>query len=157
MTALLNYLLSVRKPLVRILPNWCLAMLKSLWAEYSFRRFKPRIVRHRYGTYDFQLQLINYDGESWFDKDYDEGAFAEMALLKQHKLVAGAKVFNAGANQCLQAMMMAREVGTDGHIYAVEPNSHNAQAGRRNCELNGIHNVWGVEPAASPTPGPRGL
>jgi FkbM family methyltransferase len=97
--------------------------------------------------------LVDYDGESWFDKDYDDGAFAEIALLKQHKLVAGAKVFNAGANQCLQAMMMAREVEPGGVIYAVEPNSHNAQAGRRNCELNSIHNVRVVEAAVSSTPG----
>jgi len=104
-------------------------------------------------VYDFQLQLVDFDGERWFDKDYDDGAFAEIALLKQHKLVAGAKVFNAGANQCLQAMMMAREVEPGGLVYAIEPNSHNTQAGRRNCELNGIHNVRVVEAAASSTPG----
>jgi FkbM family methyltransferase len=153
MSPLLDYLLPARIRLARILPDWCLAIPKSLWAEYSFRRFKPRVVRHRYGTYDFQLQLVDYDGESWFDKDYDEGAFAEVALLKQHKLVAGAKVFNAGANQCLQAMMLAKEVEPGGRVYAIEPNSHNAQAGRRNCELNGIQNVTVIEAAVSSKPG----
>ena len=153
MGPLLNYLSPVRKRLGRILPYWSLAILKSLWAEYSFRQFKPRIVRHRYGKYDFQLQLVDFDGECWLDKDDDGAAFAEIALLKKHKLVAGAKVFNAGANQCLQAMMMGREVEPGGLIYAVEPNSHNTQAGRRNCELNGIHNVRVIEAAVSSTPG----
>jgi FkbM family methyltransferase len=153
MRPLADYLLPARKRLGRALPYWCVAILKSLWAEYSFRRFKPRVVRHRYGAYDFQLQLVDYDGESWLDRDYDDGAFAEIAMLKQRKLLGGARVFNAGANQCLQAMMMAREVGPGGLIYAVEPNSHNTRAGRRNCELNGIHNVHVVEAAASSTPG----
>ena len=153
MTALLTYLDPLKKSLRRMLPYWCVAMLKSAWAEYSFRRFKPRVVRHRYGSYDFQLQLVDFDGESWLDKDYDDDAFAEIALLKQHKLAAGARVFDAGANQCLQAMMMAKEVEPGGIVYAVEPNSHNAQAGRTNCELNGIHNVRVVEAAASSTPG----
>jgi FkbM family methyltransferase len=153
MVALLTHLNPVKKLLRRVLPYWCVAMLKSLWAEYSFRRFRARVVRHRYGTYDFQLQLVDFDGESWLDKDYDDGAFAEIALLKQHRLVAGARVFNAGANQCLQAMMMAREVEPGGIIYAVEPNSHNIKAGSRNCELNDIHNVRVIEAAASSTSG----
>src|SRR5258707_882844 len=136
MSTLSGYLLPVRKGLRRILPYWCVAILKSMWAEYSFRRFKPRVVRHRYGKYDFQLQLVDFDGEGWLDKDDDGAAFAEIALLKKHKLVAGAQVFNAGANQCLQAMMMGREVEPGGLVYAVEPNSHNTQAGRGNRELN---------------------
>jgi FkbM family methyltransferase len=153
MIALLTHLDPLKKSLRRVLPYWCVAMLKSLWAEYSFRRFKPRVVGHRYGPYDFQLLLVDFDGESWLDKDYEDGAFAEIGLLKRHKLVPGAKVFNAGANQFVQAMMMAREVAPGGLVYAVEPNCHNTQAGRRNCELNGINNVRVVEAAASSMPG----
>ena len=128
-------------------------MLKALWAEYSFRRFKPRSVSHRYGAYDFKVELIDFDGALWMDKDYSEGTFAEIALLKQHKLVPGAKVFNAGANQCIQAMMMAREVGPEGLVWAIEPNPHNVRAGRKNCELNGIRNLQVIEAAASSAPG----
>ena len=147
------YLSPVRNGLRRILPHRAVAMLKTLWAEYSFRSFNPRAVRHRYGPYEFQMELVDFDGASWFDRDYDEFEIAEITLLKQHKLVAGAKVFNAGANQCLQAMMMAREVGPSGRVWAIEPNPHNARAGLRNCELNDIHNLQIIEGAVSSAPG----
>jgi|HubBroStandDraft_4_1064222.scaffolds.fasta_scaffold05412_5 FkbM family methyltransferase len=153
MVALLSTLDPLKKSLRRVLPYWGVVALKALWAEYSFRRFKPRVVRHRYGAYDLQLRLVDFDGQSWLDKDYDDGAFAEIALLKRHKLVPGAKVFNAGANQCVQTMMMAREVGPNGFVWAIEPNPHNAQAGLRNCQLNDIHNVQVIEAAASSKPG----
>lgn len=149
MKPLLGYLLPVRKLLRRILPYWAVAVLNAVWAEYSFRTFKGRVARHRYGTYDFQVELIDFDGASWLDKDYDESAFAEIAVLKRHRLGPGAKVFNAGANQCVQAMMMAKEVKPGGFVWAIEPNRHNVQAGLKNCELNGIDNVKLIEAAAS--------
>lgn len=152
MSSLLGYLNQVRKPLRRVLPHWAVAMLKATWAEYSFRTFKPRVVRHRYGAYDFHVELVDFDGALWLDRDYDEREFAEIAILKQHKLVPGAKVFNVGANQCIQAMMMAREVGAAGFVWAIEPNPRNACVGLRNCKLNNIGNVRIVEAAASSAP-----
>ncbi len=153
MRPLLTYLEPLRTPLRRVLPYWVVAALKSVRAEYSFRRFKPRITRHRYGAYEFQLGLIDFDGASWLDKDYDDSAFAELVLLKRNKLRPGARVFNAGANQCLQAMMMATEVGPNGFVWAIEPNPHNVKAGRRNCELNHIGNVKLIEAAVSSSRG----
>jgi FkbM family methyltransferase len=153
MKPLLTYLAPLRKLLRRALPYWAVAMLKSAWAEYSFRSFNARVVRHRYGAYDLQVELIDFDGASWLDKDYEESAFAEIAMLKRHKLGPGAKVFNAGANQCLQAMMMAREAKPGGFVWAIEPNPHNVQAGLRNCELNDIDNVKLIEAAVSSTRG----
>jgi FkbM family methyltransferase len=153
MRSVSEYLLLARRPLRRILPYWSVVVLKALWAEYSFRSFRPRVVRHRYGAHDFQLELTDIDGASWYDRDYDEGELAEFGMLKAHKLVPGAKVFNAGANQCVQAMIMAREVGPSGFVWAIEPNPHNARAGLRNCELNDIHNLQVIEAAASSKPG----
>jgi FkbM family methyltransferase len=153
MKPVLSYLAPVQKVLRPILPNWTLAILKAAWAEYSFSNFKRRIVRHRYGAYEFSVELIDFDGALWFDTDYEEGVCAEIALLKRHKLVPGAKVFNAGANQCVQAMMMAKEVGPRGCVWAIEPNPHNIRAGRRNCKLNDIHNVQMIEAVVSSAPG----
>lgn len=149
MKTLLTYLERLRRPLRRILPNWAVAVLNAVWAEYSFRTFKPRVARHRYGTYEFEVELIDFDGATWFDKDYDESAFGEIAVLRRHKLRPGAKVFNAGANQCIQAMMLAKEAKPGGFVWAIEPNRHNVQAGLKNCELNGIDNVILIEAAAS--------
>jgi len=141
-----------RKTLRRVLPDRGVAKLKAMWADYSFRRFKPRMVRHRYGGYDFQIEIIDFDGEAWYDKDLPELA-SEIELFKKSKLRPGARIFNAGANQCVQAMMLAKEVEPDGFCWAIEPNHRNVSAGLRNAELNGIRNMEVIEAAVSSTPG----
>ncbi len=42
---------------------------------------------------------------------------------------------------------MAKAVGPNGFVYAIEPNEHNAQAARRNLQLNGIANCVVLEAA----------
>lgn len=141
-----------RKTLRRVLPDRDVAKLKAMWADYSFKRFKPRIVRHRYGAYEFQIEIVDFDGQAWYDMDLPELA-SEIELFKTSKLRPGAKIINAGANQCIQAMMLAREVEPNGFCWAIEPNHHNVSAGRRNAELNGIENMEVIEAAVSSTPG----
>jgi FkbM family methyltransferase len=135
----------------KLLPDRVWAIVRLLWARFSFGTFKRRIVRHRYDRHEFYFELIDFDGARWYDHDYEE--FPEIALLGQHRLAAGARVFNAGANQCLQAMVMAKQVGTDGFVWAIEPIEQNARAARRNIELNGIANCCVIEAAVSDRPG----
>jgi FkbM family methyltransferase len=130
-----------------VLPRPCLSALKLLWAKYSFRTFRPRTVCHKYGAHTFQMRIVDYDGAEWYDKDFD--AFPEFPLLRKHKLRPGSLVFNAGANQCLQGMMLAREVAPSGQVYALEPNKYNVDAGRRNIELNLITNCTVLQAAVS--------
>jgi FkbM family methyltransferase len=149
MKPLLTYVDPLKKQLRRVLPYWAVSLLRSARAKYSFQSFKPRIVRHQFGKYDFQIELVDFDGAQWFDQDYDENFFSEIPMLQRNKLVPGAKVFDVGANQCLQAMMMAKEVAPGGFVWAVEPGRRNVGAGIRNCELNGIKNVRVIQAAAS--------
>jgi FkbM family methyltransferase len=148
-----THLIRLRPVLRAMLPRPIIAVLKAAWADYSFDAFKRRVVRHRYGAYELQMELVDFDGALWFDKDYPASAFAEIEMLKRHRLVAGAKVFNAGANQFLQAIMMAKEVEPGGLVVAVEPNARNVRAGRKNCELNSVPNIEVVEAAVSSVPG----
>lgn len=141
-----------RKTLRQVLPDREIAKLKVIWADYSFKRFKPKVVRHRYGAYDFQIEIVDFDGQAWYDMDLPDLA-SEIDLFKTGKLRPGAKVINAGANQCIQAMMLAKEVEANGFCWAIEPNHHNVKAGRRNAQLNGIRNMEVIEAAVSSTPG----
>jgi FkbM family methyltransferase len=135
----------------KVLPSRVWSMLRLLWARFSFGTFKPRVVRHRYGQDDLSMELIDFDGAHWYDCDWAD--FPEIRLLQQHRLVNGAKVFDVGGNQCLQAMVMARAVGPDGFVWAIEPNQRNARAGRRNLELNSIVNCSVLEAAAGSATG----
>jgi FkbM family methyltransferase len=135
------------KLLKAVLPTPCISALKLLWAKYSFRTFRPRTVCHKYGSHTLQMRIVDYDGAEWYDKDLD--AFPEFPLLRKHKLRPGALVFNAGGNQCLQGMMLAREVAPSGQVYALEPNKYNVDAARRNIELNLITNCSVLQAAVS--------
>jgi FkbM family methyltransferase len=130
-----------------VLPTPCLSALKLIWAKYSFRTFRPRTVSHKYGPHTFQMRIVDYDGAAWYDRDTDD--YPELLPLRKHKLRPGALVFNAGANQCLEAMTLAREVAPSGHVYALEPNKHNVDVGLQNIELNLIKNCTVLQAAVS--------
>jgi FkbM family methyltransferase len=72
--------------------------------------------------------------ERWYDCDWSEPC--EISLLRSSKLKPGAVVINAGAHQCVLAVLLAREVGPMGLVVAVEANAHNVETARQNRELN---------------------
>ena len=97
------------------------------------------------------MHLVDYDGAEWYDHDWD--SLPEMTLLRAHGLRPGAIAFNAGSNQGLQAMMLAKAVEPDGFVLGIEPSHSNVQAARRNAELNQLTNLTFIEAAASNSPG----
>jgi len=75
----------------------------------------------------------------WYDRDWP--LLPEIEVLRRHRLKAGARVFDLGAHQCVVALILARIVGEDGTVIAVEGESRNARVGGRNCRLNNADNV----------------
>jgi FkbM family methyltransferase len=70
----------------------------------------------------------------WYDSDWPEPE--EISLLRRHKLKPGATVFDLGAHQGVVALILGDAVGSSGKVVAVEANPHNADAARRNRDLN---------------------
>jgi FkbM family methyltransferase len=112
--------------------------LRILRMRYSMANYQRRRVRHNYGGYELEIELIDPMGEGWYDSDRDE--LSEIAFLKKHRLKPGAKVFDIGAHQCVVALMLARTVEPNGAVIAVEANPDNFKAGERNVSLNGVTN-----------------
>jgi protein O-GlcNAc transferase len=78
--------------------------------------------------------------EDWFE---DEIKFLRRYLRK------GMHVLDIGANCGLYALSMARAVGENGHIVAVEPSSSSAEFLRAGVSVNGFGNVDVVQSALS--------
>jgi FkbM family methyltransferase len=117
-------------------PLWNrLRMLRMRYTRASFRR---RRVRHHYGGYELEIELIDPMGAGWYDHDHPE--LPEIALLKQHGLRRGARVFDIGAHQCVVALVLAKTVGPTGFVLAVEASPENCEAGEQNRKLNGLDN-----------------
>src|SRR5262249_47043967 len=91
-------------------------------------------VNHTYGGFPFRIVISDPLAQGWYDCDWP--VQPEIALLSQHRLRPGARVFDLGAHQCVVALMLARTVGLQGSVIALEANSHNARVGQRNRDAN---------------------
>src|SRR5262245_30847773 len=121
-----------------VVPRSWWAQLRLLRLQYTLSRFQRRRVRHNYGGHEFEIELVDPMGAGWYDHDWPE--LAEIAFLKRHRLRPGARVFDIGAHQCVVALMLAKTVGAEGQVVAVEANPVNCAAGEQNKKLNGAAN-----------------
>ena len=121
------------------LPLWAWSRLRVARNWWHVRFYSNRTVSHTYGGFPLQVLLADGLGEGWYDHDWPE--LPEIALLKRGRLKPGARVFDLGAHQCIVAMMLAKIVGPDGQVVALEANQHNAEIGERNRSLNRIANL----------------
>ena len=110
-------------------------------AKYNFElwTFAKQVVSHRYGPHRLKMHIHDRVAKAWYDKDWDLPP--EFAFLERHGLDQGALVFDLGAHQCLIAMMLAKQVGPEGRVVAVEANRHNVSVATRNIALNRVDNV----------------
>jgi FkbM family methyltransferase len=118
----------------RVLPTWAWARLRRLRVRHDLARYRPRRVRHVYGGFPLEVLLADPLAEGWYDTDWPEPP--EITLLKGHRLGPGARVFDLGAHQGIVALMLARVVGPEGSVLAVEANGHNAEVAQCNRDLN---------------------
>lgn len=130
--------MSTKQVIKTIIPKPLWSRLRMWRMHYTRSHFERRRVRHIYGGYELEVELVDPMGAGWYDHDHPE--LPEIALLKQHGLRSGARVFDIGAHQCVVALMLARTVGPEGFVLAVEASPENCQAGEQNRKLNGIDN-----------------
>jgi FkbM family methyltransferase len=121
-----------------IVPKPLWNRLRMLRMRYTLASYRHRRVRHNYGGYELEVELADPMGAGWYDHDWPE--LPEIAFLKRRRLRAGARVFDIGAHQCVVALMLAKTVGPDGFVLAVEANPENCAAGERNRQLNQVQN-----------------
>lgn len=143
--------MSLRSHVVRsvqwFLPRSVWSGLRKRRVNYAIKKYPRKIVRHHYGTETFNVEIADPLAEGWYDRDWPE--LPEIVELRRHKLTNGAKVFDLGAHQCVVAMMLARAVGPEGAVLALEANAHNSETGKRNLSLNSISNCEVVHGAVA--------
>jgi FkbM family methyltransferase len=121
-----------------IVPRPLWTRLRMMRRKHTLASFQRRRVRHSYGGYELEVELADPMGAGWYDHDHPE--LLEVALLKRYGLRPGARVFDIGAHQCVVAMMLAKTIGPQGFVLAVEASPENCAAGEQNFKLNGIEN-----------------
>jgi FkbM family methyltransferase len=138
---------SIKQLAKRVIPAKVWTVLRLARLQYDLKRFRARQVRHEYGGYPLDIRIEDPLAEGWYDHDWLD--VPEIALLRQHQLRPGARVFDLGAHQCVVALMLARVVGPGGHVVALEASRHNAVVGQKNRNLNDAAQLTMVHAAAS--------
>lgn len=146
------FLGAAKRILVYCMPVSLVGRIRAKRIQRAIQQFPARVVEHLYGGNPLRIYLSDALSQGWYDHDWDE--LPELSELKKHKLRAGARVFDVGAHQGVVAAMLALAVGSEGHVIAVEANSHNSQTAARNRELNGLSQLEIVEAAISNTTEP---
>jgi FkbM family methyltransferase len=127
-----------------LLPPRAQGRARTLSQRVRRARFGARVVEHDYGGHRLRVEIRSGYGLV-YDQDWPE--LAEIALLKRHRLGPGATVFNLGANHGVIALMLARAVGPDGQVVALEANPYDARAAARNAQLNDARQLTCVNAA----------
>lgn len=115
-------------------PSGVRQAIQALRLNRAIYRHIKRVVCHRYGDRVFQIELADPLAAGWYDRDWKLPP--EIALLRRSRLKPGATVFDLGAHQGVVALMLGNEVGSSGKVVAVEAVPHNAEAAKRNRDLN---------------------
>jgi FkbM family methyltransferase len=104
-------------------------------------------VTHKYGTERLELEIADPLAEDWYDRDWQ--IVPDIDCLRLAVSRDDSVIFDLGAHQCVVAMLLARIVCPKGRVIAVEANSHNVLAGRRNLIVNDVGNCEVVEGAVA--------
>jgi FkbM family methyltransferase len=131
----------------RYLPQPIVDVLRVVKYRMDLATFSSRVVSHRYGRHCLHMNINDRVAGEWYDKDWELPP--EIEFLSHGQIPRSGRVFDLGAYQCLNAMLLAREVVPEGSVVAVEANRHNVEIARSNLELNGVDNIDVVHGLAS--------
>ena len=152
MQATSSYALRLRQTLRGLIPPRIYAALRLLRERSMQATFRPRVVKHRFGSRELLVSITDATAAIWYDRDWPVPS--EITLLsEQGQLRAGATVFELGAHQGVVAMMLADRVGSEGRVIALEATKRNAELATRNVAMNSMANITIVHAAAAERPG----
>lgn len=106
----------------------------------SIATYEPWNRTGIYGGHEMTIHIADPLSEGWYGQD--SAPIPEIAMLLELGAIRpGACIFDLGAHQGVIALMLAREVGPDGHVLAVEAEEHNARVAERNARANEADNL----------------
>ena len=103
------------------------------------KNFSPYTIKLDNKDYNLSIAIKDPTAEFWYGKKWDN--LKEVNFLKKYSLKWGAKILNLGAHQGVVAMILAKEVGEQGRVLAVEANKHDYEVMKENIALNSLNQV----------------
>ena len=129
----------VRRLLHAVLPPFALALLRDGAARLRHRLHDRKVIRRSYAGFPLELEIGDENAATWYGEDWPEPE--ELRVLRTHALRPGARVYDLGAHQAVVALVMARLVGDDGAVVALEASPYDAEVAERNRVRNSAQNL----------------
>lgn len=124
--------------------------MKRIYFRLCHARSKPHDIQCNLDGFSLKLRSNSVLAEPLFvGRGFEEGEVKLLSRLAK----PGFKVFDIGANIGLYTVMLAKGVGSAGHVYSFEPYSQVAAYLLENIESNGLTNVTLVKKGVSDTVG----
>lgn len=143
---------TVKKLARRLLPHPLYRAYRKRKVASLIAAYPTREVTHTYGNHRLRIRLADPLAEGWYDHDWAEPT-AISFLRERQVLSEGASVFDLGAHQAVIALMLAREVGEQGRVLAIEAEPHNARMALANRDLNEASNLTVLHAAGAASAG----
>ena len=135
----LALLVSVKQLLKRFVPHFVVTWARCYRLRRHIASYPRRVVEHTYAGHTLKVVLRDRVAAEWYDRDWLR--MPEVEFLKKSRLGKGATVFDAGAHQCVVALVLAKEVGERGLVVAIEGQTHNATVGIENADINRVEQL----------------
>jgi FkbM family methyltransferase len=136
----------LRRTAIRAAPAPVLRALRVAKFERERRLYPRRVVQHRFGPHELRVLIGSPYAERY---DFDWPDIAELELLRRGALRPGTRVFDLGASCGVIAMMLAKTVGPEGQVVALEAHPQDAELARQNRQLNGLDQLEVVHAAVA--------
>ncbi len=120
--------------LSRLLSTDLKETLKKIRYKYQNRNFVPYIVEKTLFKTDFKFYVANLDAQNWYldeesvNPETKEWMWPELEFVKNNITKTGDIVLECGGHHGLTAVVIAKWIGSTGHVYTFEPIPPNSRA-----------------------------
>lgn len=132
--------------------RWWRSALAPRWADaITSLGFSPYDAKLIVNDIPFTFAVATPLAKNWYARNENIHSHEIEALSALG--LKGATVFECGGHHGRDCILLAKMVGTEGHVVSFEPHPANIDVLRRNIELNQLQNTTAVHAAVGSKPG----
>jgi FkbM family methyltransferase len=135
--------LEERVPFIITLYHW---FYNTISSSIYFLTRKKKL--HTYEGFPLEIFICDTVSKEWYDHDLER---YEIKFLQRNNLKSGMRVFNIGAHHGVIALILAKIVGPNGKVVAVEMDKHHVEIANINKRNNNAKNLRIIHAAISDT------
>jgi FkbM family methyltransferase len=115
--------------------------LRQYRYHWRNRNFKPYVQTINLAGDTFPFKFSDIVAQEWYSEKQRPYQEFEMKFIRNRILKPRMRIIECGPHHGLYTIAMARAIGDEGQVLALEASTTTSQICRQNVELNNLHNV----------------